>query len=103
MASSIQQILLQFIYMDILMTSDWLVPWLVNLDDQTEVNMYPDGFNNFFSSSGINYMNLLKNLQSTLVYLVILGFTFILSICLRIIEKTNKFVLRLSAALQQRL
>ena len=49
MASSIQQILLQFICLDILMTSDWLVPWLVNADDQTEADDYPNGFNNFFS------------------------------------------------------
>ena len=103
MASSIQQILLQFIYFDILMTSDWLVPWLVTTDDLTEADLYPNGFNDYFSKSGIAYMNLLKNLQSTLVYLVILAFMFGLSIPLYLLRKTNEVVLRLSTSLNSKL
>jgi hypothetical protein len=61
-ASLIMQQLLSFIQLDILMTSDWLVPWVVSLDDDTESALYPEGFNYYISTGGISYVSLLKNL-----------------------------------------
>lgn len=29
-ASNVEQIMIQFVQLDILMTNDWLVPWIVN-------------------------------------------------------------------------
>lgn len=53
------------------MTPNWLEPWLQTFDDNTEEDTYPNGLNDHFSDSGISNVSFLKNLQSTLVYLMI--------------------------------
>lgn len=70
---TIMQGLLQFIQFDMLVTQSWLVPWICSLDDQTEAESYPEGISSSFFNNGIVYVSVLKNLQSTLVYLFILA------------------------------
>jgi hypothetical protein len=71
-ASLIQSTILNFIYLDILQTSSWLVPYLSkkNADDDG-VAEEDTVLNAYFDNSGFSSMNMLKNLGSTLVYLVL--------------------------------
>lgn len=69
--TSIMQYILQFIYFDILMTSEWLTPWLQSFDDDTEADTYPNGLNYYFGYNQIGSVSLLKNLGSTLIFLAI--------------------------------
>ena len=71
-ATTIMQYMLQFIQFDILVTSQWLQPWLVQSDDDHEAEVYPNGLNDYFANNGIQDVSFIKNLQSTLVYLVVL-------------------------------
>ncbi len=71
------------------MTDEWLYPVLlkeeeqlynVPIEDETEV--YTDkGINNYFDDNGVSSMFLIKNLGSTLVYLVFIVIAYFLLIC----------------------
>ena len=55
------------------MTEYWLQPWLLSLDtDNLEGELYPGGLNDYFINAGVSYMTVLKNLQSSLVFLAVL-------------------------------
>lgn len=66
-ATAIMQYMLQFIQFDIMMTGQWLEPWLSTHDDAHEAEVFPNGLNDYFANNGIQDMIFLKNLQSTLV------------------------------------
>jgi hypothetical protein len=95
-AKIIQQILMNFIYMDILQTELWLIPSIfppateVDLriseedeDDKNDKQMVSvrrieTPLNIYFEENGFNSRVLLKNLGSTTLYLAILILSFIL-------------------------
>lgn len=74
-AQMIQGVMLSFIYLDILMTDQWLVP-LIYGDQSADDDDH--ALNQQFADNGFGSMTLIKNLQSTFVYLVILVFTYFL-------------------------
>ena len=67
--------MLNFIYLDILQTSTWLIPMMFPDDDGS--NDY--ALNPQFDLNGFNSMVLVKNLGSTFVYLIVLILLFPLS------------------------
>lgn len=75
--TKIMTIMLQFITFDVFMTSEWLTPWLQIFDDDTEAETYPNGLNDYFGFNGISNVSFLKNLQSTLLFLIILGLAYL--------------------------
>ena len=85
------------------MSSQWLVPWLVSLDDDEEANDYPNGLNPYFNNSGINYMNLLKNLGSTLVYIILVLVAFLFMFCLWPLQKTSPRIRKVVKVVQDQL
>jgi hypothetical protein len=68
-ASMIQSLILNFIYLDILQTSMWLYPYLnsVDIDDQG-VQQTDYSMSLYLSNSGFSSMVMIKNLGSTLIY-----------------------------------
>ena len=54
------------------------MPWVVSLDDSSEAEEYPFGLNSYFNLCGVQYMSILKNMGSSLVYLGILVASFLL-------------------------
>jgi len=69
-ASSIQSILLQMVYLDILQTNDWLIPFFkrINVDFSGNI-LEDDNLNFYFENSGFSSMYMFINLGSTFVYL----------------------------------
>jgi|LauGreDrversion4_2_1035121.scaffolds.fasta_scaffold791552_2 hypothetical protein len=68
-ASSIQSIMLQMVYIDILQTNDWLIPFLESLNVDISRNPLEDEtINMYFENSGFNSMYMFINLGSTFVY-----------------------------------
>ncbi len=71
LASIIQGILLNMIYMDLLYTGSWLTPYLEarDIDDsgeqQTDISL-----NEYFGQSGFSSMTSIKNLGSSFVYIL---------------------------------
>jgi hypothetical protein len=71
------------------MTDEWLYPVLLKEEDQLydapiedEEEIYMDkGINNYFDDNGVSSMFLIKNLGSTLVYLVFIVVAYFLLIC----------------------
>ena len=78
LTSSVTQSLLQFINLDLLVTSQWLDPWLAKFSDGTEESTFPQGLNMYFYNNGITSLNFFRNLQSSLVYFEILFFAHLL-------------------------
>lgn len=114
-AKSIQKVILQFLYLDVLMTEDWLLPWLISenpsyykSDDEDELDKrilldfedddsYWDNenknstgkdhaLNEYFDDSGIGSMQFIVNIGSTLVYLVFICVAFILYFFMWLLE-----------------
>lgn len=72
------------------MTDEWLYPVLlkeeeklydVTIEDEEEDIFMDRGINNYFDDNGISSMFLIKNLGSTLVYLVFIIVAYFLLIC----------------------
>jgi hypothetical protein len=80
----IQQVLLNFIYVDILLADLWLPQLFMNSnEDQTEQK----GINPYFEQNGFASKTLIINLGSSLVYFVIYSAIFILHIILKLVQK----------------
>ncbi|TNV87037.1 hypothetical protein FGO68_gene800 [Halteria grandinella] len=84
-AQLIQSTLLNFIYLDILKTDQWFIPWMFQRDSQSALakrRMLQDsdqldtiedkGLNDYLDSNGFASTRLIKNLQSTFLYLLAL-------------------------------
>ena len=109
-AQIIQAVILKFLYLDILMTDEWLYPLLLSEEDSLYDTSLPDnpdddtifidkGINNYFDENGISSMFSIKNLGSTLVYLAFIAVAFLLLIISYILqglfgifESTHKFI-----------
>ncbi len=74
-ASMIQSIILQTIYLDILQADDWLTPFFQSFNVDSDGNSLTDqGLNQYFENSGFSSVHMLINLGSTTIYvLVFLG------------------------------
>ena len=96
-AKIIQQILMNFIYMDILQTELWLIPSIfppatevdllisedeeekdINVEQMARVRIIETPLNIYFEENGFDSRVLLKNLGSTTLYLAVLILSFIL-------------------------
>ena len=88
-AKLIQMALLNFIYLDILLTDKWLIPLLFKEDDSNgedddadeddDENVNPGGpLNDFFDENGFSSKYLIENLGSTFVYSILLIFLLLL-------------------------
>jgi hypothetical protein len=69
-ASLIQSIILNFIYLDIMQTGSWLSPFLksTNIDDEGIVQE-ETSLNSYIENSGFQSMNMVENLGSTIIYI----------------------------------
>jgi hypothetical protein len=98
-AKLIQMALLNFIYLDILLTDKWLIPLLFKDEDSnptTEDNdkdeddgeyVDPGGpLNDFFDENGFSSKYLIENLGSTFVYILLLVFLLLLILLMPIFE-----------------
>ena len=68
LAQIFMQLFLNLIYVDLLMTDRWLLPFFYKkgeVDDDTQV------MNEYFSENGFESMTLVKNLGSTFLYLLV--------------------------------
>jgi hypothetical protein len=76
MAKIIQQILMNFIYLDLLQTDKWLIPLIFPENDEKTENLVERAsdkpINLFFDENGYSSRLLIKNLGSTFIYLIIL-------------------------------
>ena len=104
-AQIFMKVILKFLYLDVLMTEDWLLPWLVsenknyyNIDEDEEKDMKrrvlegddydidddvfgnmtekDQGLNEYFEESDIGSMQMLVNIGSTLIYLGVITLSF---------------------------
>ena len=86
-AQTIQAVILKFLYLDVLMTDEWLYPLISKEEEELLNKSIPDeeddevwvdkAINEYFEQNGIQSMFAVKNLGSTLVYLVVVIFFFI--------------------------
>ncbi|TNV87025.1 hypothetical protein FGO68_gene14976 [Halteria grandinella] len=65
----IQNVMLNFIYLDILKTDQWFIPYVFGVEDEEEADR---GLNSFFDQNGFSSVNSLKNLQSSLIYVILI-------------------------------
>ena len=106
-AQIFMKVILKFLYLDVLMTEDWLLPLLVSenksyfldkkrilnatfsddfdIDDEEEEER-DHGLNEYFEDSDIGSMQMLVNIGSTLVYLGFISGSFTFYIILWIIS-----------------
>lgn len=92
-AKIVQKILMDFVYLDILQTELWFIPWMfppgsevdmqisqVNEEDEKmeSVRRVEEPLNIYFNENGFATKILLKNLGSTTLYLAILLLSFAL-------------------------
>ena len=92
-AKIVQKILMDFVYLDILQTERWFIPWMfppgsevdmqisqVNEEDEKmeSVRRVEEPLNIYFNENGFATKILLKNLGSTTLYLAILLLSFAL-------------------------
>ena len=82
-AQVIQSAMLNYIYLDILQTEDWMIPWIFPGDDGS--NDY--ALNPQFDMNGFSSMILIKNLGSTFLYLTINVLLFPIAYLLMLIGK----------------
>jgi hypothetical protein len=70
-ANMIQQIILQIVFLDILQTSDWLVPFFerVNIDSDGN-SVGDDSLNLYFANSGLSSMYMFINMGSTFIFII---------------------------------
>ena len=80
----IQQVLLNFIYVDILLTDMWLPQLFMN---PNEAQKEQKGINSYFEQNGFASKILVINLGSSFVYLVIYMAIFILHLNLKLIQR----------------
>lgn len=97
LAHSLQQVILKFLYLDVLMTDQWLNVWIeefriVEIERKAKEKAFnideisnETPFNSFFQDSGFDTMSILNNLGSTLVYIAILVFVYLLYILLSVL------------------
>jgi hypothetical protein len=86
-AQTIQAVILKFLYLDVLMTDEWLYPLISKEEEELLDTSIPDdeddeiwqdkAINEYFEQNGIQSMFAVKNLGSTLVYLVVVIFFYI--------------------------
>jgi hypothetical protein len=86
-AQTIQAVILKFLYLDVLMTDEWLYPLISKEEEELLDKSIPDeeddevwvdkAINEYFEQNGIQSMFAVKNLGSTLVYLVVVIFFYI--------------------------
>jgi hypothetical protein len=82
----IQQVLLNFIYVDILLTDMWLPQLFMN---PNEAQKEQKGINSYFEQNGFASKILVINLGSSFVYLVIYMAIFILHMNLKLIQRVS--------------
>ncbi|TNV86189.1 hypothetical protein FGO68_gene6733 [Halteria grandinella] len=71
-ASPIMNIVLQFIYLDLLQTDQWLNPFLSQEKVDDEYNLDDEPLNENFDQQGFQSMYAFKNLGSTLIFTIIM-------------------------------
>ncbi len=86
-ATLIQQVLLNLIYFDILMTDLWFDDFIkkINGDKGSQGILKEDPLNDFFSENGLQSKYLIKNMGSTMVYLFIFLCICILTLLLNLL------------------
>ncbi|TNV86252.1 hypothetical protein FGO68_gene12117 [Halteria grandinella] len=67
-AQSFMNIMLQFVYLDILQTDLWLKPFFASEKDDDGNLLEDEGLNEYFEQQGYQSMQSLKNLGSTLIF-----------------------------------
>ena len=108
-AQVFMKVILKFLYLDVLMTEDWLLPLLISenkqyflddkkralnatatnnfdMEDEEEEGEKDHGLNEYFEDSDIGSMQMLVNIGSTLVYLGFISGSFTFYIFLWIIS-----------------
>jgi len=68
-ATLINSVMLNLIYVDILQTERWLTKWFF---DDSQITEQDNPLNAYFEENGFNSLSSIKNFGSTLVYLAIL-------------------------------
>ncbi|TNV86287.1 hypothetical protein FGO68_gene17282 [Halteria grandinella] len=76
-AQPIMNIVLQFIYLDILQTDKWLTPIFAKDRDEQGNLLQDEPLSEYFEQSGFQSMLMLKNLGSTLIFSALLLFLYI--------------------------
>jgi|LauGreDrversion4_2_1035121.scaffolds.fasta_scaffold778354_2 hypothetical protein len=62
---------MQIVYLDILQTSDWLIPFFQSVNEDSNGNSLEDeSLNMYFENSGFSSMYMFLNLGSTFVYII---------------------------------
>ena len=68
-AQLITKIILKFLYLDVLQTEDWLLPWLTAEESDLPDDYEDSALNEYFDLFGFDTMQIIKNLGSTLIYM----------------------------------
>jgi len=113
-AQVFMKIILKFLYLDVLMTDGWLLPWLISEnkkyfikeEDENELRILGEdklndelssevtekleekdcGLNEYFEESDIGSMQMIVNIGSTLIYLAFIGSSFTVYLLLWILS-----------------
>lgn len=83
----IQGIMISFIYLDVLMTDKWLMHIIYREDKEDE----DEALSQQFADNGFASMSLIRNLQSTFVYLIVLLFLFVVLFIAKLLR--HKFLM----------
>ncbi|TNV87064.1 hypothetical protein FGO68_gene2250 [Halteria grandinella] len=65
----IQNVMLNFIYLDILKTDQWFIPLVFGVEDEEDTD---GGLNSFLEQNGFSSVNSIKNLQSSFIYVIVI-------------------------------
>ncbi len=77
-AKTLQKVLVNFIYFDILMTEKWLPSFLNWINGEDTNNEVDSPLNNFFEENGFSSKLFMKNIGSTLVFLILYIFLWLI-------------------------
>ncbi|TNV86487.1 hypothetical protein FGO68_gene11043 [Halteria grandinella] len=101
-ASAIQSLLLQIIYMDLLMTDKWLTP-LLELQLFPEEDEENEAINLFFNEQGFQSRLLIFNLGSTLVFIAMHIMLLLITLLVFYMRKFSRIATKLYGFLSSRL
>ena len=77
-AQLITKIILKFLYLDVLQTEDWLLPWLTAEESDLPDDYDDCAINEYFDLFGFDTKQVIKNLGSTLIYMAFITGSFLL-------------------------
>ena len=89
-AQLITKIILKFLYLDILQTEDWLLPWLTEEEKDLPDDYDDSALNEYFDMFGFVTKQFIKNLGSTLIYMAFIIASFLLVPLLLILLSCNQ-------------